>query len=260
MHYYTIKDGLLHKPIRLGTQGENKARIIVFDFDDWKKRYGRGVLRLTAKRNGDDVAYPVPLAVRKGKGVWTVTDTDNAKAGLGVCEFKYLVNGAVVKSAIFTTIVDEALDNYDDAPDVYDDIIEKIDEKIGEAHDILEDAESLIPAGGTAGQVLKKASDEDFDTEWADETGGGSGEDGATFIPSVSDDGIISWTNDKEKPNPEPKNILGPQGATGTTFTPIVSSAGVISWTNDGDRDNPTPVDIVAAVIDALPVAEGEDY
>ena len=32
-----------------------------------------------------------------------------------------------------------------------------------------------VPAGGTTGQVLKKASGADYDTEWADESGGGGG-------------------------------------------------------------------------------------
>lgn len=37
-----------------------------------------------------------------------------------------------------------------------------------------------------------------------------SGElDGATFTPSVDDDGNLSWTNDKGKTNPETKNIKG---------------------------------------------------
>lgn len=41
------------------------------------------------------------------------------------------------------------------------------------------------------------------------------GEDGATFIPSVSSDGVISWTNDKNMPNPEPVNIKGVKGDKG---------------------------------------------
>lgn len=41
------------------------------------------------------------------------------------------------------------------------------------------------------------------------------GEDGATFVPSVSDDGIISWQNDKNFPNPDPVNIMGPKGEKG---------------------------------------------
>lgn len=39
--------------------------------------------------------------------------------------------------------------------------------------------------------------------------------DGATFTPDVSEDGIISWTNDQGKENPEPQNIKGPKGDIG---------------------------------------------
>lgn len=44
--------------------------------------------------------------------------------------------------------------------------------------------------------------------------GGGVGNNGATFIPSVDKDGFISWTNDGDLPNPEPVNIKGPIGKT----------------------------------------------
>lgn len=50
-----------------------------------------------------------------------------------------------------------------------------------------------------------------------DGSGSGSGENGATFTPSVSAEGVISWTNDKGLPNPAPVNIKGPQGPTGET-------------------------------------------
>ena len=49
----------------------------------------------------------------------------------------------------------------------------------------------------------------------ADGADGEDGEDGATFTPSVSDDGVLSWTNDKGLANPTAVNIRGPQGATG---------------------------------------------
>lgn len=41
------------------------------------------------------------------------------------------------------------------------------------------------------------------------------GQNGATFIPSVSTDGVISWTNDRELPNPPPVNIKGAKGDKG---------------------------------------------
>lgn len=52
----------------------------------------------------------------------------------------------------------------------------------------------------------------------------------------------------------------GSDGDDGVTFTPSVSSAGVLSWTNDGQRQNPQSVDIVAAVLAALPVWQGGSY
>lgn len=41
---------------------------------------------------------------------------------------------------------------------------------------------------------------------------GGAGESGATFYPSVSAEGVISWTNNKGLPNPAPVNIKGEKG------------------------------------------------
>lgn len=41
------------------------------------------------------------------------------------------------------------------------------------------------------------------------------GQNGATFIPAVSTEGIISWTNDRDLPNPPPVNIKGEKGDKG---------------------------------------------
>ena len=46
--------------------------------------------------------------------------------------------------------------------------------------------------------------------------------DGTTFTPTVSEDGVLSWTNDGGKTNPEPINITGPQGPAGNDgYTPV---------------------------------------
>ena len=44
---------------------------------------------------------------------------------------------------------------------------------------------------------------------------GTSGEDGATFTPSVDANGNLSWTNDKGLTNPTTVNIMGPAGENG---------------------------------------------
>ena len=61
------------------------------------------------------------------------------------------------------------------------------------------------------------------DTEWTNlvalsELKGNQGDKGtvgAHFTPSVSDDGVLSWTNNGELANPQPVNIRGPQGVQG---------------------------------------------
>lgn len=56
-----------------------------------------------------------------------------------------------------------------------------------------------------------------FNAEFSASGGGQDGKDGATFTPSVSEDGVISWTNDRELPNPAPVNIKGEKGDKGDT-------------------------------------------
>lgn len=91
------------------------------------------------------------------------------------------------------------------------------------------------------------------------DTGGGGGNNGVTFIPSVSENGIISWTNNGGLPNPTPVDIMGPQGIqgqigpqgiqgdrgeTGYYFTPLVDDNGDLSWTNNGSLENPATINI----------------
>lgn len=90
---------------------------------------------------------------------------------------------------------------------------------------------------------------------------GSDGDGGATFIPSVSADGVISWTNDKGLPNPKPVNIKGVKcdkgdkgeagengknGADG--YTPVKGK----DYFTDADKS-----EMVSSVISQLPVYDG---
>ena len=90
---------------------------------------------------------------------------------------------------------------------------------------------------------------------------GSSGDGGATFIPSVSADGVISWTNDKGLPNPKPVNIKGVKGNKGDKgeagengkdgadgYTPVKGK----DYFTDSDK-----AEMVSSVIAALPVYDG---
>ena len=109
------------------------------------------------------------------------------------------------------------------------------------------------------------------------------GPEGPYFLPSVSAEGVLSWTNNGGLENPEPANIRGPQGEQGATgeqgpqgpagpqgatgpqgekgdtgatgpqgpkgdtgpyFLPSVNAEGVLSWTNSGGLENPSPANI----------------
>lgn len=111
-------------------------------------------------------------------------------------------------------------------------------------------------------QVAKDAEDvaqsvrDDADSGKFNGEQGPTGPQGYTYTPAVSEEGVISWTNDGSLPNPSPVNIKGPQGKQGIqgvqgkqgergyVYTPNVSQDGIISWTNDGGLENPGPVDI----------------
>ena len=43
---------------------------------------------------------------------------------------------------------------------------------------------------------------------------GSTGSNGATFTPNIDDEGNLSWSNDKNLPNPDTKNIKGEKGDT----------------------------------------------
>ena len=99
----------------------------------------------------------------------------------------------------------------------------------------------------------KGLSTNDFTTELLNKlnsidpnaTGGGGG-NGATFTPSVSSDGVLSWTNDKWLPNPAPVNIKGPAGK-----TPVKGT----DYYTETDK-----TEMVGLVLAALPIGDEVSY
>jgi len=133
-----------------------------------------------------------------------------------------------------------------------------------------------IPAGpkGDTGQQGIQGEKGDTGEQGPQGIPGLNGANGATFIPSVQEDGMLSWSNDGGLDNPAPVNIKGPKGDTGeqgiqgekgdtgeqgpqglpgnngsdgsngATFIPSVAADGTLSWSNDGELDNPAAVNI----------------
>lgn len=103
--------------IKLGRQGENEAREIIFDISSWTSSYGVGVASLVHKRHGDEFPYPCDIERNGDELVWTVKLADVANNGVGECELIYTVDNIVVKSIIWSTFVAKSLtDELEDAP------------------------------------------------------------------------------------------------------------------------------------------------
>lgn len=106
---------------------------------------------------------------------------------------------------------------------------------------------------------------------------GSQGPRGATFIPSVADDGTLSWSNDGGFDNPSTVNITGPQGEKGDTGaqgiqgirgepgiyvgTEAPTDGEALVWIDEDDEDVLTDADkkqIASMVVDMLPIYNGE--
>lgn len=94
-------------PILLGRQGENQAQAVIWQdiAAQYADLYGEGTFQLMVERCGDAAPYPVALTRDGDSLVWTVSDSDTARSGVGRCELTYLVGGAVAKSKTWQTQV-----------------------------------------------------------------------------------------------------------------------------------------------------------
>lgn len=87
---------------------------------------------------------------------------------------------------------------------------------------------------------------------WAQQAQGGAGADAVKYTPQS----LTEAQKAQARSNIGVTSGGGGAGAPGTTFTPSVSEAGVISWTNDGGLDNPEPVNIKGPKGDQGPQGE----
>lgn len=80
--------------------------------------------------------------------------------------------------------------------------------------------------------------------------------DGATFTPSVDNDSVLSWTNNKGKPNPPAVNIRGKQGVSPTIQVTNIQGGHRITVTDiDGTKSFDVPngsVEVTDAVVDLM--------
>lgn len=189
-----------HDRIPIGRQGENNARQICFDISHWQELYGaEGRVELIYQRPKDAAPYPVVIERDGSTVIWTITATDTANNGYGRAELRYYIGDTLAKSATSIITVSDALDAPAEVPDPPgQNWLDQVLEAAQRAEDAADRAEGVEPgSGGGSGGA------------------GTDGADGATFTPTVSEDGTLSWTNNKGLDNPAPVNIKGPKGNKG---------------------------------------------
>lgn len=247
--------------IALGRLGENEYTLIRFDVSAWLEELPGAVIGLYNQRPGDNVAYPVAeINVDGGIAIWTVTSTELTKTGEGRCELVAIAGEVVAKSMIFRTMVFDALDGSGEAPEPWEEWQQQLIILKNEAEQAADRAEEAVehyprivdgvwevwdvqegafvstgvqaqgPQGvpgeqGETGEPGPQGETGPQGQPGQDGAPGTPGANGTTFTPSVSAEGVISWTNDGGKTNPQPMNIKGPQGDDGTS--PTVSVADI---------------------------------
>lgn len=147
--------------IKLGREGENKARQWVFDFSRWVDTFGEGAVQLIVQRPGECQPYPVPLEIEGEDAVWTVTNIDTSVVGTGKAEFQYYVGETLEKSAVFTTSIVDALGEPSDTPpDAYEHYMEAMLEVASRAEVAKQEAEK---AADKAEQAMNSAGFVEFE-------------------------------------------------------------------------------------------------
>ena len=107
--------------IALGRLGENDYTVVRFDVSAWLNELPGAVIGLYNQRPGDGAAYPVAgITVEGGIGTWTVTSAELTQTGEGKCELVAIAGEVVAKSAIFRTMVFDALNGSGEAPEPWE--------------------------------------------------------------------------------------------------------------------------------------------
>lgn len=112
--------------LQLGRQGENGVTEITFLCAGYAKMYGDGFAE-AVHRTPDDTTYPVNIEQDENSRVsWLISDGDTATAGTGQLELRWMVNGNLAKSKIFSTIIKSALTAPETPPDAAKSWVDKV--------------------------------------------------------------------------------------------------------------------------------------
>lgn len=259
-------DGLSLSNDTLGRAGEKNVVQFSINFDALRDTGLTTATLLYQPRNSPVLAMPSVDIPAAGRLISHVPDWAMSMFGVTQVQLQLTGEGVETRSYIWHMRVERSLINYGDKPTPLQDWLQEVRDVIDDAAsltgfkviDYFDSYDELIaaitdPVPGAAYGVGTAAP---YDVYVYGETSGwtnigpiavgGGGGESIVYVPSISKDGVLTWENNGDLPNPAPINIKGPKGDNGgAIFIPSVSDDGVLSWTNTGGLNNPPDVNLM---------------
>lgn len=176
--------------IHLGKANENEATRVQIDAGVLFAEYPTAVPTLKVI-NPAGTVYSAEVTRDGDYVLWDIKDSDLTENGSGEFQLTFTEDGVVVKSAISRTQICPSITGGGTAPDPVQDWVDQAEEVLEDVEEALE----AFPTGGTTGQVLAKASNDDYDTEWVDQGSGGTTD--YTELTNKPKIGGVTLTGDK---------------------------------------------------------------
>lgn len=206
--------------IVIGYKQENKAESIEFKIPDYLKEYGKKICFKTK-----DGKVFSKLFDNTTSNIFTFTRTETQYGELdATIEFFKTENEDMIvyKTSMLHIIFNETINCEDkvqpDEPKIP--ILESLIEKVTDLNNTITENEETrnnnenTRISNENSRIANETQRDIYYTGIQNKVNNGEF-NGATFTPSVDQDGNISWTNNKGLENPSSQNIRGPQGIQG---------------------------------------------
>lgn len=222
----------LHSKLHvIGFAAENLHTRMVIDCTRIFIEYPGAVASMAVQPPTGDT-YPATISTNGANVIWDITNSDLKYPGEGRVQLTFMLEDVAVKTYIGKVVIMKSLMATGSVPDPLEDFIAKAEKMLQDLEKAKESGEFDGPPGpqgpegpagadgkdGAPGRDGKDGADGAPGRDGADGKDGADGApgaDGVTYTPSVSSEGVISWTNDGNRQNPSPVNIKGPAGPAG---------------------------------------------
>lgn len=206
----------------IGRLGENEARVIRINVSPVIRAFPGAAFTVLHRRPGDADAYPVnsSYVTMDGENVmWTVQSGDLAKEGAGQFEVRASVGDTVVKTLIYNSRIDHALDGSGTPPEPWESWVEDVEA----AADRAEAAAELLENPGAQAETL---------------------EPGSSATASYSDGTFHFGIPQGEKGDPGDPGDPGEPGQDGYSPTATVTKSGSVATITITDKNGTTTAEI----------------